>query len=49
MTREDIIKKIEELEERKFFIDMVDRWTEDDRRAIRAINEELRSLKVLVA
>lgn len=49
MAKEDIIKRIEELENREFMYNMVDRWTEDDRRAVRAINEELRSLKALVA
>lgn len=49
MAREEIKRRIEELENREFFYNMVDRWTEEDRKAVRAIGEEIRNLKKALA
>lgn len=48
-TREEIKRRIEELENREFLYNMIDRWTEEDRRAVRAITEEIRNLKKVLA
>jgi len=45
MTREEIEKKIADLEEREFFINMVDRWTAEDYRLMAEIHAELIELK----
>ena len=52
MTREEIEKKIEDLEERKFMIDMIDVWDSEDRRLynefsrlIRELQEQLKEMK----
>ena len=49
MAREEIKRRIEELENREFLYNMVDRWTEEDRKAVRAIGEEIRNLKKALA
>lgn len=45
MRREEMNKKIEELETRIFLIEMVDRWTDKDRNEYRKACDELRELK----
>jgi len=49
MKREDIIKRIKELEAREFIINMIDRWTEEDKRMMAEIANELRTLRAQVA
>ena len=45
MTRQEIEKKIEELENRQFMLNMVDRWTNEQRRLAWEISDEIRNLK----
>lgn len=52
MTKEEIEKRIEDLEERKFMIDMIDVWDSEDRRLynefsrlIRELQEQLKELE----
>lgn len=45
MTRVEREKRIENLKNRLFLLNMVDRWTNEDRENIRKIEEELRELK----
>lgn len=47
MTMKERKERIEELEGRKFMINMVDRWTDRDRELLNAINKELRELKAM--
>ena len=48
MTREEIKKEIERLEEREFMINMVDRWTYEDRKALNIIAKRLKELKEML-
>ena len=48
MTREEIKKEIERLEEREFMINMVDRWTYEDRKALNVIEKRLKELKEML-
>ena len=45
MTRVEREKRIENLKNRLFLLNMVDRWTNEDRDNIRKIEEELRKLE----
>ena len=45
MTRQEIEKKIEELETKKFYIMMIDRWTNEDREIYDRVTKEIRELK----
>lgn len=36
-----LIKEIEELKERRFMIDMIDRWTKEDTELYQKINQEI--------
>ena len=45
MTRVEREKRIERLENRLFLLNMVDRWTNEDRENVRKIETELRELK----
>lgn len=45
MTREEIEKKIEELEERKFMLDMIDTWDSEDRILYNELSKQIRSLR----
>ena len=45
MTREELKRKLKELEEREFIINMVDRWTNEDRELLRRIREEKNTIK----
>lgn len=45
MTRVEREKRIENLKNRLFLLNMVDRWTNEDRDNIRKIEEELRELE----
>ena len=45
MTREELKRKLEELEDREFIINMVDRWTNEDRELLRRIREEKNNIK----
>ena len=45
MTRVEREKRIESLKNRLFLLNMVDRWTNEDRDNIRKIEEELKELE----
>jgi ribosomal protein L29 len=45
MTREEITKRIEDLEERKFYLRMADHWTRKDYEYFDKWNNEIRELK----
>ena len=45
MTREEIEKKIEALEERKFMLDMIDVWDSEDRRLYNELSKQIRELR----
>ena len=45
MNREEIEKKIEELEERKFMLDMIDTWDSEDRILYNELSKQIRSLR----
>lgn len=48
MTREEITAKIEDLEERKFFLDMKDRWARSDYDYYDKLTSEIRELEKLL-
>lgn len=48
MNKEEIEKKIEDLEDKLFLIDMIDRWEEKDREAYSKYSKELRQYKELL-
>ena len=45
MTRQEIEKQIEELEDRKFCLAMKDRWNREDYKRNDDLNKQLRELK----
>ena len=45
MTREEIEKKIEDLEGRKFMLDMIDTWDSEDRILYNELSKQIRSLR----
>lgn len=45
MTKTERKERIERLENRLFLLNMVDRWTNEDRRIMNEIEKELRELK----
>jgi phage terminase large subunit len=47
-TRKEIENRIEELETRKFYLDMVDRWTPEDYQYNRELCAEILSWKGLL-
>ena len=49
MTKEEIMKKIEQLQNRLFMINMIDRWTNEDRRRMEETKDEIRELKMQLA
>ena len=49
MTKEEIMKKIEQLQNRLFMINMIDRWTNEDRRSMEETEDEIRELKMQLA
>ena len=48
MTKAEAMKKIEQLEQRKFIIWMTERWTRDDRRMLDEIEVKLKDLRAMV-
>jgi hypothetical protein len=48
MTREEILKRIKELEDKEFLIHMIDHWREKDRRELFEIERELKELRKLI-
>ena len=45
MTRQEIEKQIEELEDRKFYLAMKDRWNKEDYKINSDLNAQIRTLK----
>ena len=45
MTRKQIEKQIEKLENRKFYLNMKDRWNREDYKRNDDLNKQLRELK----
>lgn len=45
MTRTEIIERIDKLETNAFYLDMKDRWTQDDYRTMNEWRREIRELK----
>ena len=45
MTRQEIEKQIEELEDRKFYLAMKDRWNREDYKRNDDLNKQLKELK----
>ena len=45
MTRTENIERIDELETNAFYLDMKDRWTQDDYRTMDKWRREIRELK----
>ena len=45
MTEVEIKERIDSLETRRFYINMVERWTNEDRKMLREIEKELAELK----
>lgn len=45
---EQITKRIEDLEERIFYIEMIDYWTYEDRELIHKYEKELKELKAKI-
>lgn len=48
MTREEIKNRLEENNKRQFMIQMIDRWTASDTKAIRKLWQEERELKEML-
>lgn len=49
MKREDLLKKLEALENRRFLINMIDRWTNEDRKNLREVEKEIAEIKAALA
>lgn len=45
MTRKQIEEQIEKLEERKFYLNMKDRWSKEDYTRNNDINQQLKALR----
>ena len=48
MTKEDLLKKLDELETREFLINMVDRWTWRDKELLNETKAEIKEVKKLL-
>ena len=49
MTKEEIITRIEQLNKRLFLMNMIDRWTNEDREQITKMENELCDLEMQLA
>lgn len=49
MKREELLKKLEELENRLFLINMIDMWTNEDRRNLEKVEREILEVKAALA
>ena len=49
MTVQEIKERIEQLQNRLFMINMIDRWTNEDRRRMEETEDEIRELKMQLA
>ncbi len=49
MTVQEIKEKIEQLQNRLFMMNMIDRWTNEDRQTVNEMEEELHELELQIA
>lgn len=49
MKREELLKKLNELENRLFLINMIDMWTDEDRRNLERVEKEILEVKAALA
>lgn len=49
MKREELLKKLEELENRLFLINMIDMWSNEDRRNLERVEREILEVKAALA
>lgn len=49
MKREELLKKLAELENRLFLINMIDMWTNEDRRNLEKVEKEILEVKAALA
>lgn len=49
MKREELLKKLNELENRLFLINMIDMWTNEDRRNLERVEREILEVKAALA
>ena len=49
MTKEEIITRIEQLNKRLFLMNMIDRWTSEDREQVTKMENELCDLELKLA
>lgn len=49
MKREELLKRLEELENRLFLINMIDMWTNEDRRNLERVEKEILEVKAALA
>lgn len=49
MKREELLKKLNELENRLFLINMIDMWTNEDRRNLERVEKEILEIKAALA
>lgn len=49
MKREELLKKLNELENRLFLINMIDMWTNEDRRNLEKVEKEILEIKAALA
>lgn len=49
MTVQEIKEKIEQLKNRLFMMNMIDRWTNEDRQTVNRIENELHELEMQIA
>lgn len=49
MTVQEIKEKIEQLQNRLFMMNMIDRWTNEDRQTVNKMEDELHELEMQIA
>ena len=49
MTRDELMKKLEEVKEKQFMIEMVDGWTSENYRLDKELREEIKKIKEEIA
>lgn len=45
MTKIELLKKLDELETRAFLINMIDRWTWEDKQLLNKTEQEIKAIK----
>lgn len=48
MNREEILKELDRVEESLFYVNMVDRWQDEDRRAYDTYTKKIKELKEML-